>query len=106
MNTASLELCKELHELTHWNTDKEWPRVTDQDGNDAHGYVPNYSLGYLLRKLPTGTHIFRTSRGYGASIGYRDNKNFADTPEDACAKLAIELHKQGILTNQKESKEG
>lgn len=71
MNVASLELCKELYELSGWETKKDdtnlyhiqqegehsvSPVVFDNccwreyEGNEI--VCPAYDLGYLLRKLP------------------------------------------------------
>ncbi|CAB4132348.1 hypothetical protein UFOVP253_8 [uncultured Caudovirales phage] len=74
---------------------------------------PAYDLGYLLRKLPDYVKLFRNNYGkyYCAAVtgGFRHPDNqlgqpdtahdwyIADTPEDAAAKLAIELFRQGIL---------
>lgn len=71
MNVASLELCKELYELSGWESDainpdlehcwveskKGWKceltYVFDNYGQGKQwGVVPAYDLGYLLRKLP------------------------------------------------------
>lgn len=63
-DVASLELCKELYELSGWNNTFFW-RESGPDGEylrwnePNHGLnrmrengVPAYDLGYLLRKLP------------------------------------------------------
>ena len=87
MNTASLELCKELFELSGWDgtayehellNGKHYTRtlpVKEMTHFDQNTYIPAYDLGYLLRKLPPSIQR-------------------ADTPEDAASKLAIELFKQ------------
>lgn len=70
--------------------------------------VPAYDLGYLLRKLPSGCYVMQQSdeeiyegqRQQWGALGWRDYGYFADTPEDAAAKLAIELFKQNVLTKQ------
>ncbi len=64
-------------------------------------------LGYLLRELP------RTYKGVGLCVWAAGSSRWraeydnshrvhfdADTPEDAAAKLAIELFKQGILKRE------
>lgn len=125
MNLASLELCKELYELSGWNpkhfiydtsyTDNWLRWVAEFDPGTRERMllkaVPAYDLGYLLRKLP------RISEDYWltvqpvvfpqwcASYDQMDGittkfESFADTPEDAAAKLAIELFTQGILTKE------
>lgn len=64
MNVASLELCKELYELSGWgDTSEFYVNGMLQHGIDTAfedhaiktnypGYSPAYDLGYLLRKLP------------------------------------------------------
>lgn len=124
MNVASLELSKELFELSGWDdTDYVW-LITENatvlfqriNANDM-GY-PAYDLGFLLRKLPpkvnTGDNpdyrgdllvlkpfwpAGREPDKWEASycVGYFF---IADTPEDAVAKLATELFKQGILKKE------
>lgn len=121
MNTASLELCKELYELSGWEGTSffhdtsegvdEWrleyssSKTLPVDG----GLYPAYDLGYLLRKLPqelTTHHMFdlthfptHWSAAYLKGLDSTDIKfvTTANTPEDAVAKLCIELYKQGIL---------
>lgn len=124
MHVASLELCKELYELSGWDdTDYTYyinageysgqvchrSEVFDKDGN-----MPAYDIGYLLRKLPDeatsekhgGYHYFymhHNSQYWYAYYGVIDTTEFmeyADTPEDAAAKLAIELFKQKILSKE------
>jgi len=112
MNVASLELCKELYDLSAWETEYGWMKFGKHlsgnrttwtiDARDISDF-PAYDLGYLMRKLPPATNIFITGRDYGAKEGNFSKKHrmfFADTPEDAAAKLAIELFKQGILTKE------
>lgn len=65
-----------------------------------------YDLGYLMRNLPNeikgiGLSIDFADEGGGwcASYDYMAHATaYADTPEDAACKLAIELFKNGILT--------
>lgn len=126
MNVASLELCKELYELSGWDdTYLEWrfassndtmfPRswvINAQQKNGKHiteKDIPAYDLGYLLRKLPAEYKDNTFVLGKSAKDGHYTVayvwaekyqslfKQTADTPEDACAKLAIELFKQRIL---------
>jgi hypothetical protein len=115
MNTASLELCKQLYELSGWeDTQNNHYQLADKsytiNTEDRRGYqwdfiCPAYDLGYLLRKLPqvieedAGLVFYPgkyTKRWY---IGYEGKGRFgeANTPEDAACKLAIELIKQGII---------
>lgn len=73
---------------------------------------PAYDLGYLLRKLPATIKdtdgltcswgLWKGIDGYTTAYGSPDGEDFevmkvADTPENATAKLCIELLKQGIL---------
>lgn len=98
--------------------------VVDRDYADAHDankYAPAYELGFLLRKLPQFTdtkHRFTLQPAgvvggkkypYNAAwcASYDDTnrrsnikEQYADTPEDALCKLAIELFKQGVLTRE------
>lgn len=72
MNTASLELCKELYELSGWGdtymvfryyqdewNDPIWEKydVVPSDSDNPNWQIedPAYDLGYLLRKLPHKT---------------------------------------------------
>lgn len=122
MNVASLELCKELYELSGWDNtefgwfdvdgDTHWAITHDAGGADV---VPAYDCGYLLRQLPNTSleqtvKLFADGAVYTA-IYYRhknggyDTNSFhtvKDTPENALCKLAIELFKQNVLV--KESK--
>lgn len=119
MNVASLELCKTLFELSGWDdTCSAWD-VSDREDMPFENVVksdevvfqfyPAYDLGYLLRKLPAAFYVRcgvermidgKTYRETFYSY-YRGGENeidfYADTPEDAACKLAIELFKQGIL---------
>lgn len=116
IDVASRELCKELYKLSGWTNDgptwfkakgKHWKTYnripTVKNSQDR---LPAYDLGFVLRKLPkhlsgpsplTLTYIignyWQASYGYYESV-QREN---ADTPEDAAAKLCIQLIKQGIL---------
>src|SRR5947207_959102 len=130
MNTANLELCEELFELSGWQPPSHyydyWINVYgegwkvlhvgpkgfpgDEPGND---YVPAYTLDYLLRRLPK--HIdnqwLRIApitddkwAAYYVIMGVKTagQDEWADTPENATCKLTTELFKQGILTPTKE----
>lgn len=125
MQVASLELCKELYELSGWDdthyihSDDDIKSVAVLNYNAKYQYgelwddveeagsVPAYDLGYLLRKLPGGVAIKKNpqrSEGrdyicFQIDTDYRENQ-YADTPEDAACKLAIELAKQGLLPTQ------
>lgn len=115
-DTASLDLSKTLYELSGW-----WPEnipVADDEGHVQELSFPPYDTGYLLRKLPrqeTKQHdstedfysllitwepeIEKWKAGYKRDTDnyWQLHKSVADTPEDALAKLAIQLFKEGIL---------
>jgi len=117
MNVASLELCRELYELSRWEAnfiyyqeryfgEKTGKFTVYRDGERYGDYnadfnpkmdIPAYDLGYLLRRLPPDSGVYRESSGeYWAhsqeNLGFR-----ADTPENATCKLLIELWKLGVL---------
>ncbi len=103
MNVASLDHCRKLHEASGW-TDTEFTyyinggqysgevyhrsMVFDKDGN-----LPAYDLGYLVRKLRGELLVLDDSE---MGLFFRSMLTLA-TLEDAAAKLAIELFKQGVL---------
>jgi hypothetical protein len=72
-----------------------------------HTICAAYDLGYLLRRLPTTigqvTDRLRLTKGDLGWYAQYDRAVLnniledADTPEDAVAKLCIELFKQGVL---------
>lgn len=87
---AGEELARELYELSGWEGDAE---------RRHEPKVPYYSLGYLMRKLPDDDYeLFKNSSWL--MRGMAGPTTFAGTPEDAAAKLAIELFKQGILKKE------
>lgn len=126
MNVASLELCKELHELSGWGDTpislllNDFGDVADilrtgEENPYGKGYrfAPAYDLGYLLRKLPQyldnhkRLNIHPTYDGSWWSgyspVGDYDISDFAQIDQDtenAACKLAIELFKQGILKRE------
>lgn len=89
-------------------------------------FIPAYNLGYLFRRLPArywhedehrwdALHLTKWDRLKNGGIVYFAEywtpykspfRVEAGTPEDALAKLAIELFKQGILTNQPSTERG
>lgn len=134
MNVASLELCRELYELSGWGKSAFSYHIHDglqkyfiySDGSNppyivdgtayslsederAGEHTPAYSLGYLVRKLPSYWEIHPARNRYVAANfnGIVNSSSRAikhvcieDTPEDAAAKLAIELFKQGVLKRE------
>lgn len=99
MNVTSKELCQELYELSGWEEDTH-----DWWGENKTYLAPRYTLGYLLRKL----HDVRPpNKERTVALDWFGEKcealsfgltAYEATPEDATAKLAIELFKQGVLT--------
>lgn len=108
MNVASLELCTELYKLSGWGCYYENTADPDYDldwyGANKTYECPKYPLGYLLRKLPLVTlqHVALDSDDLNRwnciteQFGVLRN-HYAETPEDAACKLAIELVKKGVL---------
>jgi hypothetical protein len=110
MHVANLELCKELFEVSGWDYTTFWwfndqpenrillaSELQNDNGTFKRRISPAYDLGYLLRKLPGNCDLTRLSNGLW-KIAHNARFASADTPEDAAAKLAIELFKQGVLT--------
>lgn len=126
MNVASLDLCKELYELSGWQTENNYHMNFDMpvvlmasvnpDGTYYEaGVCPAYDLGYLLRKLPAYFEGYQLIVAVGVGVGtantwqagfYLPSKKTGRhiqidvSPEDAACKLAIELFKQKILTRE------
>lgn len=84
MHESSNDISYELQQLSGWL----------YDGRGG------YSLGYLLRKLPTrSVYTLYVANIDGSWSIDGMGKTIADaTPENAAAKLCIELFKKGILT--------
>jgi hypothetical protein len=119
VDVASLELCRELYDLSDWEetglayvsrtTGEQHVIATDYETpGENWDFDWAYDLSYLLRKIPkTGQdNVFATVSVFNASKGWTaiwesDNgesyADGADTPEDAAAKLCIELFRQNIL---------
>lgn len=116
MNIANGELSEELFKLSGWKeTEFNWWLLSggpetkfEQKPVAQHGLprvhngmktIPAYDLGYLIRKLGDGTDIiyFHDETDAASYSGVRVK---ADTPENATAKLCIELFKQGILKKE------
>lgn len=103
---ASLDLCKELYELSGWEDTHFYygghPTAVYTSSSNLAEY-PAYSLGYLLRKLPSCPMLKKLPKDVvgdwviGVGIDGRYFEKLGDTPENVCAELAIELFKQGIL---------
>lgn len=127
MNVASLELCTELYGLSGWEANHEWGFIAAHAETDPEPYeidngepvCPAYDLGYLLRQLENIEETIILRYNNPARMGavalpqwngqytvatarmQQGDYPIGDTPEDATAKLAIELFKQGILTKEK-----
>lgn len=112
MSVATLELCRELYELSGWQSGN-WHIIGPDES------TPSYDLGYLLRKLPRihkrdwhlflqpwtryGTWYCNLRHWQDPYLLVEERASVGDTPEDAAAKLAIELFKQGVLTQEAKS---
>lgn len=113
-NVTSLELSKELYAISGWDDSPHtWFLMDENTSNRVMALddlSPAYDLGYLIRKLPPQSYIAtRANSGATASTGnYKAGQHpfpytvYGDTPENAAAKLCIELFKQNILTREKE----
>lgn len=114
MNTASLELCKELYELTGWRgTEHIEIAENNRDTDDLpdEQSIPLYDLGYLFHRLPEGAYVRKNKQNpgkvrgvhkgkYTAAAGYGLPTNyieFGDTPENAAIKLLCEMIRVGTL---------
>jgi hypothetical protein len=110
MNVASLELCKELFALSKWEPQDctvyallgesrifQFVRNPEPNVMSMDYYIPAYDLGYLLRKFigKGGVEIRYGDKGCIASSHMVSTGS--NTPEDAVARLAIELFRQGIF---------
>jgi hypothetical protein len=128
VNAASLELSKELYELSGWGKSayvyhihdgllkyfsysdhSNQPYIVDGTAyslspeEKAGEHTPAYDLGYMLRKLPSTTNIGRVSiNRYVIGLGSMNMKykQFANTPEDVAAKLCIALFKKGVIRRE------
>lgn len=112
MNIASLEISKKLYEVSGWETDgwlwtngpnpAEESYVSKADKlkyRHDDTFVPAYSAGYLLRKLPANTLLYQFSNtGEWCSVYASVALEKADTPEDALALLCIKLIEEKILS--------
>lgn len=126
MHVASLELCKELHELSGWR-DTELiyarngyyePIVTKANhpelGHDWALECAAYDLGYLMQKLPKTVKHPATGDEHTLGLSWHLDRGqwvadyersmiphaYANTPEDAVTKVCIELIKAGLLKQQ------
>lgn len=125
MNVASLELCKELYELSGWNNasyiheclpNKSYVTTLSTHNMEHYKdnwYYPAYDLGFLIRKLPPEIKrhelvMHRYSNSYDFCYEH-DTRDYgveqlayatADAPEDALCNLAIKLFEEGILNDE------
>jgi hypothetical protein len=118
MNVASLELCKELYELSGWQATAKYRKngflVTWGYMRLKGSETPAYDLGYLMRKLPIDCVVCQVSEpidgvywfagGMSGEYDVHLNHFKAVTPEDAAAKLAIEMFKEGVLTRGRDER--
>ena len=121
MNVANLELCRELHELSGWEdtylayvsqtTGEQHVLAADGSFGENWDFDWAYDLSYLLRKLPVHTKLWaERPDNWHAHFDDKDGLMQGlhvtyDTPEDAAAKLCVELIKQGLLTPKNERTE-
>ncbi len=124
MNVASLELCKELYELSGWVSSCCHTVRNEHGVATSHWY--QYELGYLLRSLPQRIDLDedKWAEAFDSSTPetfflawemdtmqnrWRVQMQIEDevitptlfeaaSPEDALCQLFIELFKQGVLT--------
>lgn len=116
MSLTGLELSTELYKLSGWDdcrwcfrdvSDTGTPHwLTDLHTHEHDQCFPQYDLGYLIRKIPA-EHFDLVKVVDSPEYIYYIRKNGAiidqigaDTPENATAKLAIELFKNGTLTKE------
>lgn len=98
-DVASLELSKELYELSGWGAElNDW---RSNSGTGVDGAYPAYDAGYLLRKLPIYCNVEHDKVWSSTFDNVIDNfTTIAAIPENALCQLAIELFKQGILKRE------
>jgi hypothetical protein len=100
MEVCSLELAKELYKTSGWSGNLELPSWPES---------PAYTLGYLLRKLPenylvtlvqteTDKKLWVLGHRYKMQEMQDKPPIYADTPEDAVAKLLIKLIEAKVIT--------
>lgn len=112
----SLKLCIDLADYwnanehltdyvwVHHQNDSGWVLMRRKDVIGAPIWVVAPDLGYMLRQLPN-VKLGRIDKDYwNAQATYNDGTELPDykscdanTPEDAVAKLCIELLKQGLM---------
>lgn len=109
MNTASLELSKELFEISGWKTkvDDKWYDASGEfpSIDTATAVCPAYDLDFVLQKLPQRLPSPHNSHLQVSHItpneweaGYRALWGKANNPTDAVCVLAVLLFEAGILT--------
>ena len=118
-DVASRELSKQLYDLSGWTEPADYYWYENglynqyQKPPEAEFVAPAYKLGFLIRKLPRqidGEEMRNCSISMewlgNQWVFYYSRTDFsgtADTPEDAAAKLCIELIKQGILKGKEQT---
>lgn len=103
-DVVSLDLSRELYELSGWDGTGQWYVSYSGEGWELKPYLdqealdeaPAYSLGYLIRRLQPIT-LERSIEGVWMAYQRFDEREAADTPEDCVAKLCIKLIKQGVI---------
>lgn len=96
MNVAKIELCRELYELSGWfDTSQKYNELGEVVGwkpFTSKKHTPAYDLGFLQRKLRDYAEDYN-----GEKLEYILTSN---EPENDMARVAIKLHKQGILRRE------
>lgn len=125
LNVASIELCKELYEVSGWyQTEDVWAAFSDHKdmkpvivrsdhgelGHQLYVIAPAYDSGYLLRHLPGhyvqkhGNESYRAHwHGHAPTKQQRElghdhiSGDSSSSPENALCRLAIYLFRMEIL---------
>jgi hypothetical protein len=99
MNFASLELSKELYELSGWDDDFNFSPNWHVD-SDQFRIAPKYDLGYLLRKL-AAVELYEFANGKWKAVWSGSDRKHSgrsnSSPENAVARLIIQLFEERIL---------
>lgn len=117
-HAASRELCEELYELSGWRDTHSFYTKTGKVSTEASMYssppLPAYSLGYLLRKLPSHIsdddgNVYRLRSGknqyYFFEYQRKDDHQILwwgescfskDSPENAAIQLIIKLFRRDV----------
>lgn len=107
MSDELFDLCKEVYDITGWQS----PQLAVRWFDEGHPYTPIYSTDYLIDKLTerngrTGLTLYHVHSTmsyeafyagkffeYGTKTQHWDTQG--STPLEALLRLVIEVHKQG-----------